>query len=131
MTPTKIFAVMASVLTAGAIGTGAAAYAHERHDATTNEAAIIANAKITMAQAIVTAEQQVGGKAVGTGIEDQDGTVLFEVEVLKDSTRHKVLIDPQTGQVAKTVIATGEREDDQNMSGGNGNRENNENEEND
>ncbi len=44
-----------------------------------------------------------GGKAVGTRIEDQDGTVFLEVQVLKGNQRQKVLVDPQSGQVAKVV----------------------------
>ena len=95
-------AIMAGTLASAAISGSVAAYARDR-DKPTDETAIMANAKISMAQAIATAEQQVGGKAVGTGIEDEDGTVYFEVEVLKDGKRQKVLIDPQTGNVVKTV----------------------------
>lgn len=101
-------ATLASVIASGAIGGSVAAYA-KNNEHPTDEAAIMANAKITMTQAIASAEQQVGGKAVGTGIEDQDGTVYFEVQVLKNGTRQKVLIDPQTGKVVKTVTADNER----------------------
>jgi uncharacterized membrane protein YkoI len=97
------------VAVAGMIAIGVSAAAYARNENATDEAAIIANAKVSMVQAITTAEQQVGGKAVGTGIEDQDGTVYFEVQVLKNGTRHKVLIDPQTGKVVKTVAGDNER----------------------
>ena len=46
-----------------------------------------------MAQAIASAEQQTGGKAIGSGIEDQDGAIFLEVTVLKDGQRRKVLVD--------------------------------------
>lgn len=106
MTRSKLLSLMtAGVLAAGTLGAGAA-YAKDNQ---TNEAAIMANAKITMAQAIATAEQQTGGKAVGSGIEDQDGTVFLEVQVLKANQRQKVLIDPQSGQVVKTVVADNEQ----------------------
>jgi len=95
-------AIVAGTLASAAISGSVATYARDR-DKPTDEAAIMANAKISMAQAIATAEQQVGGKAVGTGIEDEDGTVYFEVEVLKDGKRQKVLIDPQNGNVVKAV----------------------------
>lgn len=116
MTRKKLLAaMMAGVIATGSVGAAGLAYAKERNDAPTNETSIMANAKITMAQAIATAEQQVGGKAVGTGIEDQDGTVFFEVQVLNGNAKHKVLIDTQTGKVVKTVANNGnddEGEDD-------------------
>lgn len=101
-------AALAGVLASGAIGGSIAAYARN-NDNPTDEAAIMANAKISMVQAIATAEQQTGGRAVGTGIEDQDGTIYFEVQVLNGGARHKVLIDPQSGKVVKTVKADNER----------------------
>lgn len=104
---TLLTATLAGVIASGAIGGSIAAYARS-NEQPTNEAAIMANAKITLAQAIATAEQQVGGKAVGSGIEDQDGTVSFEVQVVKDGARQKVLVDPQTGKIVKTVTADNE-----------------------
>jgi uncharacterized membrane protein YkoI len=101
-------AILAGTLASGAIGGSVAAYAKNR-DAPTDEAAVMANAKVSMAEAMATAEQAVGGKAVGSGIEDQDGTVYLEVQVLKGGTRHKVLIDPQSGKVVKTVTADNEQ----------------------
>lgn len=104
MTRTKLLNLaMAGVIAAGTLGVAEAAYARNK-DKQTDEAAVMANAKITMAQAIAAAEQQTGGKAVGTGIEDQDGTVFLEVQMLKDNQRHKVLVDPQSGKVVKTVM---------------------------
>lgn len=107
---TLLTATLAGVIASGAIGGSIAVYARNNEQAT-NEAAIMANAKITLAQAIATAEQQVGGRAVGTGIEDQDGTVYFEVQVVKGGARQKVLVDPQTGKIVKTVTADNEHND--------------------
>jgi uncharacterized membrane protein YkoI len=103
---------MVSVLTMGTLAAAGAAYAKDK-ELRTNEAAIMANAKVTMAQAIATAEQKTGGKTVGTGIEDQDGTVFLEVQVLKDNQRHSVLIDPQSGQVVKVAIDNEQDDDDE------------------
>ena len=100
---TLLTAVIAGTLATGAIG--GLALAKERQDAKTAQAVTMTNAKITMAQAIAAAEEASGGKTVGTGIEDQDGRVNFEVKVLKDGTNQKVLIDTQSGQVVKTVAA--------------------------
>lgn len=99
---------MAGVFAAGTLGSAGVALA-KTNDKQTNEAAIMATAKVTLVQAIATAEQQTGGKAVGAGIEDQDGTVFLEVQVLKDNQRQKVLVDPQSGQVVKTVIGDNDK----------------------
>lgn len=96
------------LIASSAVGGSIAAHAR-KNDNTTDEAMIIANAKITMAQAITPAEQQVGGKAVGSGIGDQDGTFYFEVQVVKDGSRQKLLIDPQSGKIIKTAAADNER----------------------
>lgn len=111
MTRTKLV----TLATAGAIAAGTFGFAGtaSARDNRTDEAAVMANAKISMTQAIAAAEQQTGGKAVGTGIEDQDGTVFLEVQVLKNGQRQKVLIDPQNGQVVKTVM----RDDDEHENG--------------
>jgi uncharacterized membrane protein YkoI len=112
MNRTKLVTLaMVSVLTTSALGVMGAAYAKDK-ERRTNEAALIANAKVTIAQAIATAEQQTGGKAVGTGIEDQNGTMFLEVRVLKDNQEHSVLIDPQSGQVVKIATDNDEEDDD-------------------
>lgn len=109
MTRNKLLGLaMSGVLAAGSLGAAGAAFAKDK-DQKTDEAAIMANAKVTMGQAIATAESQVGGKAVGVGIEDENGAVAFEVEVLKDGQKHKVLVDPQSGQIVKTAMADNER----------------------
>lgn len=90
----------------------ARAYANERREAPTDETRIPSSAKISMSLALAAAEEATGGKAVGTGIEDEDGTVHFEVTILKDNVRQKVLIDPQTGKVVKSVLA--DKDDDGN-----------------
>jgi uncharacterized membrane protein YkoI len=89
-----------------------AALAKEHEDTATDEAKIMSSTKITLRQAIASAEQATAGKAVGAGIEDQDGTVHFEVTVLKDGTRQKVLVDIQSGQVVKSVAAADDDGDD-------------------
>jgi uncharacterized membrane protein YkoI len=106
-----IAAVLVGTMAAGALDPAGTAYARSKREGAANEAQIIADAKITMAQAIAAAENQVGGKAVETGIEDENGTVAFEVEVLKDGQRHEVLIDPQSGEVLKTTLS--DNEDDE------------------
>ena len=113
MTRSKLLNLaMAGVFAASTLGLVGAAMARENGPAA-SETPILTNAKVTMSQAIATAESQIGGKAVGAGIEDQNGIVAFEVEILKDGQKHKVLVDTQSGQVVKTAMA----DDEQNENG--------------
>lgn len=102
----------ASAITLSLLAGGATTYAKERSDTPTDEARIMSQAKVSMSEAIAVAEKATGGKAVGNGIEDQDGVVHFEVTILKDQTRQKVLVDTQTGQIAKTVVAKDDDRDE-------------------
>ena len=112
-------AVLAATIATGAPVMAVAAYAQtpptvagtEKSQTATREAAVLANAKITMAQAIAAAELSAGGKSVGSGIENQDGTAFFEVEVLKNGVQQKVLVDTQSGQVVNTVTADNVQQD--------------------
>lgn len=99
----------AAMAAAIAVGAGGAAFAatHDREDA--KDIAAVLNAKTSLAEAIATAEQQVGGKAIDAGLEREGGPMRFEVEVAKDKTVQRVLVDPQTGKVVKVMPAdTGE-----------------------
>ena len=105
-------ALMAATIAFGSFGAAGLAFAKESMGQETNEAQVMQNAKITMQQAIATAEQAVGGKATGSGIDDENGVVTFEVEVVKDGMGHKVLIDTQTGKITKQVMASADNDDD-------------------
>jgi len=63
---------------------------------------------MTLATAIAAAERETGGRAVKAALKSKDGQTLFEVGVVKDSARHKVVVDPATGKVA----ALARRKDD-------------------
>lgn len=68
----------------------------------------LANAKITLAQAIEIAEKASGGKAFDASIEDDAKQPEFEVEVVKDNKIHKVLVNGVDGK----VISVQEDKDD-------------------
>lgn len=70
------------------------------------EFAKLAASSTTLAAAVATAEQHTGGKAIEASFDNEDGTMLFEVEVAKDNAVHKVMIDTANGNVLK--VATGE-----------------------
>ena len=63
----------------------------------------IDNTNIGMAQAVTTAEQYVGGKAVHAEYEHHKDQSTFDVEVVKDKKIMKVKVDPTTGKVLSSV----------------------------
>jgi hypothetical protein len=98
----KLFATVAAGLFAIAgIGSGALAQGNVRQS---DEGAATANAKITVMQAIAAAEQQTGGRAVETDTKTRNGIAVFEVEIVKDNQKHKVIVDAQSGQVIRTAL---------------------------
>ncbi len=110
MLRTKILpAAMAAAVAVGASG-GAFAATGEKGDA--KDIAAVLNAKTSLAEAIATAERQVGGKAIDAGLENEGSTMRFEVEVAKDKTVQRVLVDPQTGKVVKVMPADTDENDE-------------------
>ena len=65
-------------------------------------------AKITLTEAIATAEKETAGKAINAGVDNENGTIFIGVAVVQGKKVQKVLIDPQTGKVVKTTA----RDDD-------------------
>jgi uncharacterized membrane protein YkoI len=108
--PKIIQATMVAVIALG--GTGAAfAGAGAKEVNEQEEIAAVLNAKTSLTQAIAAAEQQTGGKAIDTGLENQDGTMAFEVKVAKGSTVQKVLIDLDSGKVIKVMAADADHDE--------------------
>src|ERR1700704_6552537 len=107
MLRTKIVPIaMAAVIAVGStVGVAHAANNDRGANESAQELAALVNAKTTLAQAIAAAEQQTGGKAIDAGIENENGAMAFAVEVAKDNTIQKVLVDLQTGKVLKVVAA--------------------------
>lgn len=90
---------------------GLIAKAFDREDR--EEFAKLAASPTTLAAAIATAEQHVGGKAIEASFDNEDGAMWFEVEAVKDGAVHKVMIDAATGKVVETPAAeSGERHED-------------------
>jgi uncharacterized membrane protein YkoI len=111
MLRTKIIPIaLAAVIAVGS--TLSVAYAANNNRDGDNEGAqelaAVVNAKTSLGQAIAAAEQQSGGKAIDAGLENENGTMTFAVEVAKDNTVQKVLVDLQTGKVLKVLAADSE-----------------------
>ena len=63
------------------------------------EAAAAATMKVSLSQAIVTAEQQTGGKAFDAGVDADRGKIQIVVETTGPKGVQTVLIDGMSGQV--------------------------------
>lgn len=88
-----------------ALGAGTAAYAKGRGN---DAVAELAQAQITLAQAISAAEQHAGGQATKAELEGHNGKTAFEVEVVKGSAVANVIVDATDGKV---LAASADRED--------------------
>lgn len=77
-----------------------------------NDAVALSTAKITLTQAIAAAESHVQGRAVRAELEDENGALVYGVEVVKGAQAMDVRVDSNSGQVlsAKTDQADHEAE---------------------
>ena len=58
-------------------------------------------AKVTLAEAVKAAEQQGNGKAIDAGLEEHNGTVVYDIEIVQNGTVHRVMVDTKTGQITR------------------------------
>jgi uncharacterized membrane protein YkoI len=102
----NIYLAAVAVLSATAVGS---VYAAKSSD---NDAMAIADAKISLAQAVSTAEQHVGGKASRAEHEHHKGQWVFDVEVVKGRQVMDVTVNSTSGTVIAAVEDKHDREDD-------------------
>ncbi|WP_333877943.1 PepSY domain-containing protein [Methylobacter sp.] len=65
---------------------------------------LFSQAQISLSEAIKTAEQKTGGKALEAELDDDSNAVQFEVEIVKDGRIHEVKVDGKTGTVLKVSL---------------------------
>ena len=95
---TKLTATaFAALIAIGALGT---AYAGGKDE--DREAAALQGAKVSLTQAIATAEQQTGGRAFDAGVDMKGGQTRIAVETNGPKGVQTVTIDAQSGQVVAT-----------------------------
>ena len=85
-------------LAAAALAT-TAVYADHRESGDRNEKAALAQAKISLSQAIAAADQHANGKAAKAELEDENGKLVYGVEVVGDGKSTDVKVDINTGQI--------------------------------
>lgn len=64
--------------------------------------AALRGAGLSLTQAVENAEQQTAGKAKGVELEEEDGVIWIEVELVRNGKEYEVIIDLATGQVLWT-----------------------------
>ena len=72
----------------------------------------IAQTKVTLIQAVTAAEQKVGGRAARAELNDENGKLVYSVEVVNDTQATDVKVDAMSGQIltAKADLADEEHE---------------------
>ena len=89
---------LAGLLATGALaGTAFAAGSDEQQEATA-----LQSAKVTLPQAIATAEQQTGGKAYDAGVDLKGGVARIAVETNGPKGVQTVIVNAQNGKVVGT-----------------------------
>jgi uncharacterized membrane protein YkoI len=77
-----------------------------------NDMAALSSMKVSLTQAIATAEQQGGGKAVSADIVTKGGSPRIAVELVASGSTKKITIDGQTGQVTGNAAGDTDSDDD-------------------
>lgn len=95
---TKLTAALALV---GLLAAGSGVALAAGHDET-REATALQGAKVTLTQAIATAEQQTGGHAFDAGVDIKGGQTRIAVETNGPKGVQTVTVDTQNGQVVGT-----------------------------
>jgi len=94
------------ILLGAAAVAGVAGAAAARADQ--DELRLFAEAKVVLTQAIATAEQYLGGRAIGAKLDDDSFKPAYEVTVVKDNR----VFDVQVDAVTNAVLGSREDTDD-------------------
>ena len=106
----RMIAPLALAAFVAAAAAGGIAYAKDQEQDHRDVAALAAM-KVTLAQAIATAEQQSGERAVGADVSHEKGVARIAVEVAGPQGVKTVMVDGQTGQVTATTAGGKDGED--------------------
>jgi uncharacterized membrane protein YkoI len=94
--------VPAALAAVFALAAGGAAFASaEEHEGGREIAAVLA-ARTSAAEAIATAEQRTGGRAMKIDIDGENGAYLYEVTTVSKDTITQVFVDPASGKVMRS-----------------------------
>ena len=96
----------AAVTLAALLGLGAVAYAAQNHE--DNDAQAVLNTKLSLVQAVGAAEQHAGGRAIRAELENENGRIVYGVEVVGKNQVTDVKIDANNGQIVSAQADTGD-----------------------
>jgi hypothetical protein len=110
-------AAIAVLLGVGILGFSLSVVAEENDDEpdVAKIAALVKEATVTLVQAVKTAEEKAGGRAVVAGLEMDDGVLMYEVFVLVTGEKAKVVeveVNAKTGKVID-VETVGDDDDEE------------------
>lgn len=108
----KSFALPVAAATLALAG-GAYAFGHDQERS--DDDALIAQATVSIGQAVATAEAQSGGRAVEVELEPAAGAPVWVVTTVSGGSETQVAVDARSGAVTRAVLEDdddGEDEDD-------------------
>ncbi|MCF6112168.1 PepSY domain-containing protein [Mesorhizobium muleiense] len=106
--------IVIAALVASTVASGGYAFADtDSHAADHAEMQAALAAKVSMMQAIQSAESQSGGRAMEAVFSDENGNPGYEVSIVTtDGAEHNLVVDASTGNVAKATQAAENENDD-------------------
>ena len=90
----------------------ASTVAYAANNGMENDALAITKAKISMAQAVATAEQHASGKAARAEYENSKTGWVYDVEIVSGAKVFDVKVDADKGTIISSVEDKGDRDDD-------------------
>jgi len=81
-------------------------------DAKENDALAVMATKVSLSQAVTTAEQHVNGKAARAELEKHNDQWIFDVEVINGKKVMDVKVDPESGKVLAATEDKADHDDD-------------------
>lgn len=118
----------ALIIAAGVATAAGLAYAKESSSSDNEAAADLGKAKISLSQAVATAETKAGGRATRAELDGKGGVAAYKVEVVTPD--HKVMdvkVDAVDGKVLSSLADTADRGGKEANEGNEGNEGNDEN----
>ncbi len=105
--------IPALIMAAGVATAGGLVYAKQSGGVAHNEAMVnLAQAKISLAQAVMTAEQHVGGRASRAELENENGRPVYGVEVADNTKTTDVKVDAIDGSIVSAQTDQADHESD-------------------